>query len=139
MFQITRDEVDYAIFGFACTYARSKVALCGHSIDFTPVHFLTRYPPRLSPIWNLTRLCPISVWYWVFASLAIVVGFFMVASVIYSAYLDLKTFQQEIILFPFRYYSQVKEIINEYLQSGLINCLFHQSTLFIFSSTLRDF
>ena len=119
MFQITRDEVDYAIFGFACTYARSKVALCGHSIDFTPVHFLTRYPPRLSPIWNLTRLCPISVWYWVFASLAVVVGFFMVASVIYSAYLDLKTFQQEIILFPFRYYSQVKEMINEFLHSGV--------------------
>ena len=100
--QIEADLADYAWAGYACTYGRSTVALCSSPIDFSPMHYLTRYPPALSPIWNLTRLCPITVWYWVFGSLAAVVGFFIIASLVYLK-LNKKTKQQEIILFPFRY------------------------------------
>ena len=53
---IQRDEVDYAIFDFGCTYARSKVAACSPATSYFPVHWLTRYPKELSPTWNLFGL-----------------------------------------------------------------------------------
>ena len=53
---IQRDEADYAIFDFAGTYPRSKVAAFSPGVDFLPNHFLTRYPLELSPIWNLLGL-----------------------------------------------------------------------------------
>ena len=53
---IERDEADYAIFGFAGTYARSKVAVFSQGIDYLPYHWLTRYPLELSPTWNLIGL-----------------------------------------------------------------------------------
>ena len=40
--KIERDEADYAIYGFACTYARSQVALCTNGIDYSPTYWLTR-------------------------------------------------------------------------------------------------
>ena len=53
---IQRDEVDYAIWGFAGTYARSKVAAFSPGIEYLPYHWLTRYPQKLSPTWNLLGL-----------------------------------------------------------------------------------
>ena len=53
---IQRDEADYAIFDFAGTYTRSKVATFTPGITFLPQHWLTRYPQELSPTWNLLGL-----------------------------------------------------------------------------------
>ena len=53
---IQRDEADYAIFGFAGTYARSKVAAFSPGIEFEPQHWLTRQPLKVSPTWNLLGL-----------------------------------------------------------------------------------
>ena len=53
---IQRDEVDYAIWGFAGTYARSKVAAFSPGIDYLPRYWLTRYPLELPPTWNLLGL-----------------------------------------------------------------------------------
>ena len=53
---IERDEADYAIWGFAGTYARSKVAAFSPGIQYTPQHWLTRYPLELPPTWNLLGL-----------------------------------------------------------------------------------
>ena len=53
---IQRDEADYAIRGFAGTYARSKVAAFTPGIEYQPLHYNTRYPNKLSPTWNLLRL-----------------------------------------------------------------------------------
>ena len=52
---IQRDEADYAIYGFAGTYARSKVATLS-ATGYRPLHWLTRYPLKLSPTWNLFGL-----------------------------------------------------------------------------------
>ena len=52
---IQRDEADYAIWGFSGTYARSKVASFTQ-VDYSPNHWLTRYPLELSPTWNLFGL-----------------------------------------------------------------------------------
>ena len=53
---IERDEADYAIYGFANTYARSKIAAFSPGVAYTPQHWLTRYPLELSPTWNLLGL-----------------------------------------------------------------------------------
>ena len=53
---IQRDEADYAICCFAVTYTRSKVASFPPGIDYSPYHWLTRYPLELSPTWNLFGL-----------------------------------------------------------------------------------
>ena len=52
---IQRDEADYAIAGFAGTYARSKVAAFV-ATNYQPLHWLTRYPLELPPTWNLLGL-----------------------------------------------------------------------------------
>ncbi len=52
---IQRDEVDYAIQGFASTHPRSKVAALS-AIRYIPLHWLTRYPLELPPTWNLLGL-----------------------------------------------------------------------------------
>ena len=53
---IQRDEADYALYGFAGTYARSKVAAFSPGIEYQPFHWLTRYPLELPPTWNLLGL-----------------------------------------------------------------------------------
>ena len=52
---IQRDEADYAIFGFAGTYPRSKVSVLSATIYY-PYYWLTRYPLELPPTWNLLGL-----------------------------------------------------------------------------------
>ena len=54
---IQRDEADYAIYGFAGTYPRSKVAAFSPATDYYPLHWLTRYPLKQTPTWNLLGLC----------------------------------------------------------------------------------
>ena len=53
---IQRDEADYAIYGFAGTHPRSKVATFSPGIIHNPLHWLTRYPQELTPMWNLFGL-----------------------------------------------------------------------------------
>ena len=53
---IQREEADYAIWGFAGTHPRSKVAAFSPGIHYNPKHWLTRYPLELTPMWNLFGL-----------------------------------------------------------------------------------
>ena len=38
------DEADMAVFGFGCTYERSKVVHCPPAVQYFPMYFFTRYP-----------------------------------------------------------------------------------------------
>ena len=53
---IQRDEADYAVQNFAGTYGRSKVAAFSQVTHYKPQYWLTKYPERLSPMWNLLFL-----------------------------------------------------------------------------------
>ena len=53
---LQRDEADYAICCFSGTYPRSKVVAFSPGIDLNPLHWLTRYPQELTPMWNLLGL-----------------------------------------------------------------------------------
>ena len=52
---IQRDEADYAIDVFAVTYPRSQVAAFSPT-HFSPRNWITKFPEKLSPMWNLLRL-----------------------------------------------------------------------------------
>ena len=53
---IQRDEADYAACCFTVTHSRSKVATFTSGINYFELYWLTRYPQRLSPTWNLLGL-----------------------------------------------------------------------------------
>ena len=53
---IQRDEADYAIWGFAVTHPRSRVAAFSPGVEYAPKHWLTRYPNKLPLTWNLFGL-----------------------------------------------------------------------------------
>ena len=53
---IQRDEADYALPLFAGTHPRSEVAAFSPGTDYMPDHWLTRYPLKLTPMWNLLGL-----------------------------------------------------------------------------------
>ena len=53
---IQKDEADYTIGPFAGTYGRSKVAAFSPGINYSPLHWLSRYPKVLPPTWNLLGL-----------------------------------------------------------------------------------
>ena len=53
---VQRDEADYAIPHFGVNYARSKVVTFSPPSGMAPQRWLTRYPRKLSPIWNLLGL-----------------------------------------------------------------------------------
>ena len=53
---VQRDEADYAIPLFGVNYARSKVVAFSPPSAFHPQRWLSRYPRKLSPIWNLLGL-----------------------------------------------------------------------------------
>ena len=55
MGMIQRDEADYAIDVFAVTYARSQVAAFSPT-HFSPRSWITKFPEKLSPMWNLFGL-----------------------------------------------------------------------------------
>ena len=52
---IQRDEADLAVQSFAATYSRSQVAVMS-ATNYSPLHWLTRYPLELPPTWNLLGL-----------------------------------------------------------------------------------
>ena len=63
---------------------------------------LTKYPSKLSPTWNLVYLFPLNIWLIFLASITSVVVFFTFSSMVFKN-LGLKTYNEEIQLFPFRY------------------------------------
>ena len=53
---IQRDEADYGIWGFSVTLERNKVLDYAPGVTYIPYHWLTKFPPELSPTWNLLGL-----------------------------------------------------------------------------------
>ena len=53
---VQRDKADYAIPAFGSIHSRSKVAAFSPGIEYKPLHWLTRNPMKLSPMWNLLKL-----------------------------------------------------------------------------------
>ena len=114
-----------AVFGFGCTYARTKVALCLPGVMYQPVYWFTRYktkvdifkiqisnifighltsryPQPVSPWLNLVMLMTPTSWAWTLASLATVALCFNVASLVVRRWMGMRLENIEIDLWPFR-------------------------------------
>ena len=87
---------------FACTYGRSKVALCLPGIAYSARYWFTRYPQQVSPWLNLTKLMTPTSWAWTLASLVSVALCFNVASLVVRRWMGMRLKNIEIDLCPFR-------------------------------------
>ena len=99
--QIENGSADLAVAGFACTYGRSKVALCSHALEYQPYYFFSRYPLETTKLWNLTNLLTPESWFAYFLTIITVV-FFLSLSCYVGRRLGLHTITEEIALVPFR-------------------------------------
>ena len=92
--------------GFACTYGRSKVALCPPALQYQPYYFFSRYPLKTTKLWNLKNLLTPASWFAYFITILSVI-----ISLKLSCYvgrkLGLKMVSEEIALVPFRYLLKV--------------------------------
>ena len=89
------------MFGFACTYGRSKVALCPPAVSYQPQYFFSLYPKETTKLWNLKNLLSPEVWLAYFMTIICVV-FTLKLSVHLGRNLGLNTVTEEINLVPFR-------------------------------------
>ena len=95
------DEADLAVFGFSCTYERSKIALCPPAVNYYPDYFYTRYPLETTKMWNLVKLLTPISWTWTFTaiiSIVMVLKYFTLSGTV----LGYNTSMQDITLVPFR-------------------------------------
>ena len=87
--------------GFACTYGRSKVALCPPAVTYLPYYFFTRYPLETTKLWNLINLLTPSSWIWTFSAIISIIIMLKVLTII-GSYLGCETSFQDVPLVPLR-------------------------------------
>ena len=90
------------MWGFGCTYARSKVALCPPAVTYQPLYFLSRYPLETSRLWNLKNLLTPVSWFAYFLTIFIVFSCLKLCCYV-GRKLGLNTVTEEIALVPFRF------------------------------------
>ena len=91
-----------AIGAFSLGAERCSVANC-LEMDFSPMFFFSKYPEKVSPIWNLTLLLPPLIWLLFFLTLMLVILYFLYSTFIYKKMgLQKHLIWEEIILFPAR-------------------------------------
>ena len=102
MSKIESDEADLAVFGFACTYGRSKVALCPPAVAYYPAYFFSRYPLETTKLWNLSNLLTPASWFAYFLTIIIII-FCLKLCCYVGRKLGLNMVTEEIALVPFRF------------------------------------
>ena len=89
------------MFGFACTYGRSKVALCPPAVSYEPFYFFSRYPLEKTKLWNLKNLLTPMSWFAYFITIISVIISLKLSCYI-GRKLGLNMVTEEIALVPFR-------------------------------------
>ena len=90
-----------AVAYFACTYGRTKVALCPHAVSYEPRYWWTRYPQETTRFWNLINLFQPVAWMWTFLTFILVTVSLKLAAVLGSK-LGMNVGTDELALIPFR-------------------------------------
>ena len=109
---------DLAVEAFGCNYMRSKVLFlffvcfvllllifqvseCLPDIIYRPQHLYSRFPKRVSSMWNFINLFTPTSWLGIFLSMTAVFIFCKISVFIGSKF-GLKTNKDYLVLFPFR-------------------------------------
>ena len=92
-----------AIGWFAFDTRRCTDAACIET-NFTPFYFFSKFPDKVTPIWNLIRLFPPLIWGLTFISIVLVAAFHFLASKIYAKMgLEKSLIHMEVKMMPTRY------------------------------------
>ena len=86
----------------ACTYGRSKVALCPPAVGYQQLYFFSRYPNPTTKLWNLKNLLTPASWFAYFITIIFVI-FCLKLCCYVGRKLGLNTVTEEIALVPFRF------------------------------------
>ena len=86
----------------ACTYGRSRVALCPPAVSYQPFYFFSRYPLEITKLWNLKNLLTPASWFAYFVTIVIVI-FCLKLCCYVGRKLGLSSITEEIALVPFRF------------------------------------
>ena len=89
-------------YDYGCYESRGKVAACAPGAIYFPQYWFSRYPDKVAPTWNLLYLFDPISWLLIFLSLIFVKIFFLIAARIGTSYFGIRTYNEEIILSPFR-------------------------------------
>ena len=100
-------KADLAVFDFAVSLGRIKVAHFLPAVSYQPLYWWTRYPQETTKMWNLIYLFTPTSWMWTFLSIASIVVTFKIFSMI-GTRLGLNLISEEITLYPFRYDKQLR-------------------------------
>ena len=87
---------------YSCTSGRAQVVLCAPGANYLPEYWWSRYPAKVPPTWNLLKLFDPQSWILIFLSILSVSIFFFVSARIGTRHFGIQTFNEEIILSPFR-------------------------------------
>ena len=98
----------------ACTYGRSRVALCPHTVGYKPLSWWSRYPQETTKFWNLTNLFHPKAWMWTFLTFILITVALKFASVLGSK-LGLNVCSVEVALIPFRLFLNLMALFKLYL------------------------
>ena len=68
---------------------------------YNPVHWMSRFPEKLKPTWNLIYLFSWNIWLYYFITIMSVALFFTFSTFVFKK-IGMKTETVEILLFPLR-------------------------------------
>ena len=101
--QIERDEADIVTpSNYGCYHGRGTVATCASGSQYSPNYLFSKFPEKVSRMWNLVKLFDPMSWILIFLSILSVSLFFFVSAGIGALHFGLQTFREEIILSPLR-------------------------------------
>ena len=102
-YQIERDEADIVAPGnYGCYGSRGEIAVCAPGAAYVPLYWFSRFPAKKSPTWNLLKLFDPPSWTLIFSSITCVSIFFFFSARIGTSHFGIRTYNEEIILSPFR-------------------------------------
>ena len=87
---------------YSCYHSRGIVAACAPGRVYLPEYWFSRYPAKVPPTWNLVNLFDTQSWILLFLSILFVSIFFFISAKIGTSHFGIPTFNEEIILSPFR-------------------------------------
>ena len=100
--QVGENEADLGVPSLACTQARNKVAECSHPARFSPLHWVSKAPDRISPIFTLLGIYNPDCWILILISIGSVTTFLLIAAKVAPNYGGRTEKYDDVVLVPFR-------------------------------------
>ena len=94
-------EADIGVAGFACSHDRSTMVDCSQALLYGPMHWITRAPREILPLWNLLGIFDKPSWVAIFLTMVTMSVFLWFTAKVGASY-GLEYYYEELPLFPVR-------------------------------------